>query len=118
MDKLKQTGEPQRFEDGAQRDDDSTKPRPDLICPHFKQAVGRQLAIGAKYYGARNWEQGMPQSRFRASLERHLMAYDMGLDDEDHLAAAAFNLMGLISQRERHQDGSLDPKWMDHPSIM
>lgn len=110
---LKQTGEPQRFEGGAQRDNSENKPRPDLICPYFRMRFGRQLAKGAKYYGERNWEAGMPQSRFLESLHRHLAAYEKGETDEDHLAALAFNLQGLISQEERVALERLDESWMD-----
>lgn len=103
----------ERFPTGAQRDNQDGKTRVDLICPHFEKALGDRLAEGAGKYGERNWERGMPNDRLEASMMRHLNAYRRGHTDEDHLAAAAFNLMGLISQRERVKLGLLDPEDVD-----
>lgn len=111
MSDLKQSGNKQQFDGGAQRDSQDDKPRPDLICPFFKERLGEQLRKGAVHYGEHNWAKGMPQSRVLASLERHLMAYQQGKTDEDHLAALAFNAMVLLSQDERIARGKLDARW-------
>jgi len=58
------------------------------------------MALGAEKYTAWNWAKGQPSSRYRESLARHLMSHDMGDTEEDHLAAAVFNLMGMIHNQE------------------
>lgn len=97
------TGYRQEFPTGAVRDT-GDKPRVDLVSPFFLERLGEWLRIGAKKYGERNWEKGMPISRFLASLERHLTAYKQamytGESIEDHLAAVAFNLMAIIHFEE------------------
>ncbi len=51
---------------------------------------------GADHYGDRNWEKGIPFQRCLASLYRHIVAWQLGKNDEDHLGNAAFNLMALM----------------------
>ena len=51
--------------------------------------------MGAAKYAERNWENGMPFTRCVASLKRHLMKFQQGKRDEDHLAAIMFNAMAL-----------------------
>ena len=45
------------------------------------------------HYPERNWEKGMPMHVMIDSAFRHLAKYTMGMDDEDHLCAAATNLL-------------------------
>ena len=54
------------------------------------------MEAGAKKYAARNWEQGMPMSRYLASAHRHLELYRMGFRDEPHLWQALWNIGGAI----------------------
>lgn len=89
-----------KFESGAVRDSNEGKSRPDLISPYFTERLGFRLAEGAKKYAERNWEKGIPDAAFLESLERHLVAYKMGKTDEDHAAAIAFNIMGIIHNEE------------------
>lgn len=51
---------------------------------------------GAKKYDRWNFRKGIPVSSFIDSACRHLAKYQCGLDDEDHLAAAAFNILGAM----------------------
>lgn len=51
---------------------------------------------GAKKYERWNFRKGIPVSSFIDSACRHLAKYQCGLDDEDHLAAAAFNVLGAM----------------------
>lgn len=88
------------FESGAVRDSNEGKSRPDLISPYFTERLGFRLAEGANKYEERNWEKGIPDAAFLESLERHLVAYKMGKTDEDHAAAIAFNIMGIIHNEE------------------
>lgn len=85
---------------GATREPDDDKPRPDLISPFFKERLGRWLSLGAKKYALWNWARGMPFSRCLAAMERHLMRYQQGSREEDHLAAVAFAAMQLIHYEE------------------
>jgi hypothetical protein len=113
---IKDSGERQNFETGAQRDIEKGKPRPGLIHPYFLYRMGLHLAKGAEKYEARNWEKGIPMSRFWDSMMRHLNEYAMGQHDEDHLAAAAFNLMGLIVMPWMIMNGHIkSPNIMDLP---
>lgn len=93
--------EHRQFESGAVRDSNEGKSRPDLISPYFTERLGHRLAYGIKQgYPAHNWEKGIPTEAFLESLERHLVAYKMGKTDEDHAAAIAFNIMGIIHNEE------------------
>lgn len=53
--------------------------------------------------GGRNWEKGMPFSRYIDSAKRHLDKYIMGMTDEDHLAAAAWNIFAIMHHQELGQ---------------
>ena len=114
---LKSSGECQSFGDGrAVRDVDSDKPRPDLISPFAEERQGMWLKRGAERYAERNWEKGMPFTRCVASLKRHLMKYQQGLKDEDHLAAIMFNSMALIHYEEMIKRGVLPADLNDMPN--
>ena len=105
------SGKRDEFKTGAVRDVQGDKARPDLISPFFLHRLGIWLAMGARKYGERNWEKGIPSSRCYASLMRHLNQYARAERDEDHLAAAAFNLMALI-----HNECHL-PNMADFPPV-
>lgn len=94
----------QEFPSGAIRDSHDGKPRYDLIDPRFLLRFAEHMRKGAEHYGEHNWTKGIPSSRYMASLLRHVEAFRRGDWDEDHLAAAAFNLMGLM----RNEDTELD----------
>lgn len=112
---LKHTDEKQRFSTGAQRDSQEDKSRPDLISPVFLDRLGTLLAKGAGHYGERNWEKGMPLSRFLASAARHLIQTIDGLEDEDHAIQCTFNLMGYVHTLHRIQAGLLPVELDDMP---
>jgi len=112
---MKDSGDRQTFETGAVRDC-GDKPRPDLISPFMKERVGIWLAKGAKKYSERNWEKGIPFSRCIASLERHLMSYQQGKTDEDHLSAIVFNAMALIHYEEMIARDQLPSSLKDIPN--
>ena len=57
----------------------------------------------------------MPFSRCVASLKRHLMKYQQGKRDEDHLAAIMFNAMALIHYEEMIERGLLPAELNDMP---
>lgn len=100
------------FHTGAQRDSSSGKPRPDLISAFATMRRGRVMELGARKYGVRNWEKGMPLSVFMASAMRHLYQFSMGNRDEDHLAHCAFNIDAIMHGEEMIERG-LWPKEFD-----
>ena len=111
------SGKRQSFGKGmAIRDTADDKPRPDLISPFAEERQGHWLRMGAAKYAERNWENGMPFSRCVASLKRHLMKYQQGKRDEDHLAAIMFNAMALIHYEEMIERGRLPAELNDMPS--
>lgn len=55
------------------------------------QAV--QMERGAKKYGERNWEKGIPIQSFIDSACRHYLKFLRGDTDEPHLVAAGWNIM-------------------------
>ena len=99
----------------AVRDTCDDKPRPDLISPFAEERQGHWLRMGAAKYAERNWELGMPFSRCVASLKRHLMKFQQGRKDEDHLAAIMFNAMALIHYEEMIERGVLPAELNDMP---
>jgi hypothetical protein len=102
---VKDSGERETFETGARRDTNSNKPRPDLFSPFALERLAWVYARGAEKYGDRNWEKGMPLSRYLASAERHLMQFKQGDTDEDHLAQAAWNLCAILHHQAVGPDG-------------
>lgn len=98
------SGKRESYDSGMQRDVQDDKPRFDLLLPvgvpysdQFLTRVAGLLARGAEKYSERNWELAEGEAelaRFRASALRHMMQWQAGEDDEDHLAAIVFNLMG------------------------
>jgi hypothetical protein len=112
---LKQSDTKQTFSTGAQRDTQESKSRIDLISPVFLERLGMVLTKGAEHYGERNWEKGVPLSRLLASTARHLNQTIDGLEDEDHPAQAAWNLMAYIHTLHRIKAGTLPVELDDMP---
>ena len=59
---------------------------------------------GAQKYGRFNYQKGIPVSSFIDSAIRHLFKYLDGWDDEDHLSAAAFNVLGAMEMEAHHHE--------------
>ena len=112
------SGKRQSFGKGmAIRDTADDKPRPDLISPFAEERQGHWLRMGAAKYAERNWENGMPFSRCVASLKRHVMKYQQGKRDEDHLAAIMFNAMALIHYEEMIERGRAAGRTQRHAEL-
>lgn len=112
------SGKRQQFEGGAMRDTADGKPDLSLISPILMQRLGHWLTLGAKKYAPYNWAKGMPVMRCVASLLRHVYAWVMKQEDEDHLAAAACNVMFLMHYDQGMKDGWMDKeKWDDRPDF-
>ncbi len=72
----------------------------------------QHMENGATKYGDRNWEKGQPLSRYLDSAMRHLNKFLMGNREEDHLAAARWNIGALMHTQMMVQAGQL-PKALD-----
>lgn len=84
--------EARTYTTGAQRDKRKGKGRFDLLSGHALWRLARRMEYGTEHYGDRNWEKGMPVSDYVDSAMRHLAKYMDGMRDEDHLAAAFWNM--------------------------
>jgi len=95
---MKDSGERIIFgENKAMREPATGKGRYDLISPFAIKRLALVLEKGSAKYNDRNWEKGgIPFSRYIDSLKRHISQYEMGMEDEDHLGQAMYNLMCLL----------------------
>jgi hypothetical protein len=109
------SGEREQFTTGAVRDTADGKPRPDLISPFAMERLGEWLRLGAEKYTPRNWERGIPLSRSTASLYRHLLKFQQGKQDEDHIAAVMCNAMMIIHTIEMVKREVLPKELLDMP---
>lgn len=88
------------FSTGATRDNSDNKG--DMVSIPWESILrlSRLYQEGAKRYERWNFRKGIPVSSFIDSACRHLAKYQCGIDDEDHLAAAAFNILGAMLMEE------------------
>lgn len=98
---IKDSGARVEFESGAVRDIKVGKGRMDLLPACALIRLSKHYEAGANKYVERNWEKGIPIHSFIDSALRHLMNYLDGQDDEDHLCAAAWNLMCAMWTEEK-----------------
>lgn len=77
--------------------------------------VSKIFEEGAKKYDARNWEKGIPMSRFLDSGIRHAMKWLRGDRDEPHLAQACWNFLCGLDTLKRIEDGRLPAELDDLP---
>lgn len=110
MNKLIDSGERREFETGAVRDIAEGKGRCDLLPAAALLRLSKHYENGAQKYEDRNWEKGIPISVMIDSGMRHLLKYLDGQTDEDHLVAAAWNIVGAMWMEEKH------PELQDLPS--
>jgi hypothetical protein len=99
-----------RFDSGAARSADVESVRYDLITPVGLRRIAETYAEGSKKYGDRNWEKGVPASVMLNHVSAHINKYLDGDKTEDHLAHAAWGLMGLMHFEEKK------PEMIDIPS--
>jgi len=112
MAKLADSGKRNKMPSGMVREPGTGKGRFDLISPFALRRLAMIYELGAAKYAPRNWEKGGPISRFVESAERHIQQYKMNLQDEDHLAQAAWNIFAILHFQELKR-GDLDdmPKY-------
>lgn len=115
MSEIKDSGERREFATGSVRDVRDGKGRFDLLPPEFLTALAIHYERGAVKYGDRNWEKGQPLSVFYDSAMRHSVKVSLGLTDEPHAEAAAWNWAGFITVRERVRRGLLPAELDDMP---
>lgn len=106
--KVVDSGARQTFKTGSRRDTNIGKGRYDLLPMLALDRLARHYENGAVKYGDRNWELGQPLGRYMDSALRHLSKWMRGSNDEDHLAAAAWNIFSIIHTEEKILDGTLE----------
>ena len=116
FDKVQDSGARQNFSTGSVRDTNEGKPRFDLISPIAEYRIAMHFANGAKKYGDDNWTKGQPLRRYIESAKRHIFKLQMGCTDEDHEAAAIWNLMAFMHTKMMIKSGTL-PEELDNMPI-
>lgn len=101
---LSSNKEMKSFSTGAKREDKTGKGRCDLLPPAALIRLSKHFEKGAKDHGDRNWELGIPMSSFIDSGLRHLLQYMNGQTDEDHLCAAAWNILCALETEEKRPE--------------
>ena len=101
---IKDSGNRRKFNTGAVRDMAEGKGRMDLLCWDAVIEVSKHCENGAKKYGEHNVDKGIPTNSLCDSAARHLAKYLAGHTDEDHLLAAAWNLLWAIEMRVNHPE--------------
>ena len=96
VESIKDSGERREFSTGAVRD--MVEGKGDMVSMPWEALLrlSKHYEAGAKKYERWNYRKGIPVSSFIDSACRHLAKYQCGMDDEDHLAAAAFNILGAM----------------------
>lgn len=80
------------------------------ISKHMEDAIAPDPETGVPHYPERNWEKGLPIHSMIDSAFRHLAKYVDGQMDEDHICAAATNLLMAMWMEEKR------PEMQDIPS--
>lgn len=101
---IKDSGERTKFETGAVRDMHEGKGRMDLLPWAAIMEVSKHCEAGAKKYGEHNVDRGIPTSSLCDSGMRHLAKYLDGWTDENHLVAAAWNLLWALEMVVKHPE--------------
>lgn len=91
------------YKTGAVRDTGG-KGRMDLLPWSAIMRVSRHMETGSEIHGERNWEKGLPMHCFLDSAFRHLAKYMEGMTDEDHLCAAAWNILCAMWTEENRPE--------------
>ena len=109
---IKDSGERTTFSTGAQRDMHGGKGRMDLLPWAAIIEVSKYCEAGALKYGVHNVDKGIPTSSLLDSAMRHAAKYLDGQEDEDHLLAAAWNLLWAIEMRCKKPE-CVDTPWKE-----
>lgn len=109
---IKDSGERTTFSTGAQRDMHGGKGRMDILPWAAIIEVSKHCEAGALKYGEHNVDKGIPTSSLMDSAMRHAAKYLDGQEDEDHLLAAAWNLLWAIEMRCKKPE-CVDTPWRE-----
>lgn len=101
---IKDSGQRTEFFTGAKRDMHDGKGRMDLLPWAAIMEVSKHCEAGAKKYGEHNVDRGIPTSSLCDSGMRHLAKYLDGWTDENHIVAAAWNLLWAIEMVQNHPE--------------
>ena len=102
------------YNTGAVRSADCKNVRYDLISPIGLKALAETYAEGAEKFGACNWENGMPATDMLNHALAHIYKFLGGDRSEEHLAHAAWNLLGAIHSLEQWPE--LNEPWLRGPN--
>lgn len=105
--KVMDSGKRETFDTGSRRDTREGKGRYDLLPFYALERLAAHYENGAIKYGDRNWELGQPIARYIDSCIRHLSKWMQGYNEEDHLAAAGWNIFAAIHNIEAIEKGEL-----------
>lgn len=90
------------FETGATKNISTGKGRYDLIPTEALIALAKRFEFGVLNGHEENgYRRGIPNSVLFDSAFRHLVQAESGCKDEDHLAAAMWNISVLLYNRDR-----------------
>ena len=101
---IKDSGARTEFSTGAVRDMKRGVGRMDLLPWYGIMEVSKHCEEGAEKYGEHNVDKGIPLHSLCDSAARHLAKFIAGEMDEDHLRAAAWNLLWALNQRKTHPE--------------
>ena len=98
------------FSTGSVRDCKKGVGRMDLLPMTALIELSKHCEAGAEKYGEHNVDKGIPQHSFCDSAMRHLVKYMRGDTDENHIRAAAWNIMWALEQSVTRPD-LIDMYW-------
>ena len=108
------SGNRREFETGAVRDMQEGKGRFDLLPWAAIMEVAKHCENGSKKYGEHNADgYGIPTHSFADSALRHMAKYLDGWEDENHIVAAAWNVLMLIEMQINHKN-CVDTPFRNH----
>lgn len=108
------SGKRREFETGAVRDMQEGKGRFDLLPWAAIMEVAKHCENGSKKYGEHNADgYGIPTHSFADSALRHMAKYLDGWTDENHIVAAAWNVLMLIEMQINHKN-CVDTPFRNH----
>jgi hypothetical protein len=112
---VKDSGIREEFSTGSRRDTQEGKGRYDLLPFYALDRLAKHYENGAVKYGDHNWRKGQSLMRYLSSTLRHLTKWTMGYREEDHLAAALWNIAAIIETEDQILKGKLpqelDDRW-------
>lgn len=100
------------WDTGAVRDPNNGKGRMDLLPWNAILEVSKHCQNGAEHYGEHNVDKGIPLSSLCDSGARHLAKFMDGWTDEDHLLAAAWNILWALQMRAKKPE-MVDIPWRE-----